>query len=475
MKLLNNMLNQDLFVLINLIVFIYLLGYLLLNFVAGKIISRFNLFLRLAYTWMAGNSLLVVLLTGLFFSKKYEIITLNNFFYLYLLVGGLFLFFLFKKKIACGFCINEWLYLVIILLFYAPLVIDSITSFALGWDALAIWFFKSKAIFLPNNFFDYVKNNNWLFSSQAYPIGIPLIVSCYYRLIGLINDQTIQLYFFMFYLNLVFLVFGVLLKLFGNMINKLMILMITLGFLISSNFIIYSHNGYLDLPLGGVLASLFSLVYWFLSENRKYKLNIGYLIIIFSGLALVVKNEGLPFVGFVGIVIIVYILKDRLFNSWKKITQLLAVIFVFFYPFCQWQIYKNKYQIPSFLDGNYLVKSGFLGKSKIIFNYFFMEFLNTNKYNLILIVLILLFIFELSYLIFNRQFKMKNISLIFIFLSQIFAYIYVYIITPLPLVTQIESSLERLMLQIIPVFFLLVTFLLKEILALKKINPPGQT
>jgi hypothetical protein len=50
-----------------------------------------------------------------------------------------------------------------------------------------------------------------------------------------------------------------------------------------------------------------------------------------------------------------------------------------------------------------------------------------------------------------------------IFFGQLISYIFVYVITPLPFVIQLETSLERVILQILPIFFTLTLILIKRI------------
>jgi len=57
-----------------------------------------------------------------------------------------------------------------------------------------------------------------------------------------------------------------------------------------------------------------------------------------------------------------------------------------------------------------------------------------------------------------------------ILLFQLGIYTYVYMITTMPFITQIESSLERLALQLLPCFYLLIIIFLKEIYLISQKN-----
>lgn len=379
-----------------------------------------------------------------------------------------------KQKRLTNLPHNYFIYLILIFLFFLPLIFNSLTNFLIEWDAVAIWFFKAKALFLENNFLNYIKNINWLFSSQAYPIGIPLIISSYYRLISKINDQSIQLYFLMFYLNLTIFNLGILIDFFEKKINKIILLLAVLSFYISSNIVVYSHNGYVDLILGSIFSVIFYLLYLFFNEKEvMLKNDLLKSIIILSGCSLMIKNEAIPFVFFTLLILLINFLSNINKINKKQIVSIIPYIIIFFFPFILWQFYLKLNQIPFFLEGHYLdfLQIENLKRVKTIFNYSFLEIFNTNKYSLNLISLIFLFIYQVSYLILSKRLKLEILWLMFLFFGIIFSYIYVYIITPLPFIVQLETSFERLILQLLPIFFILNAILLKELLiGLKKDN-----
>jgi hypothetical protein len=458
------MLNKDFFILLSFIFFMYFLGDLVLSLLAGRFVKKINLFLRLAFNWLIGNSIFVFILHFLFFINRLDWLQLKNFLaalgFILLLKIALFI----KNKDDVNADFVNWFCLFLILVFFIPLMIESLTSFLIGWDAVAMWFFKAKAIFY-NQFDQYLKSNNYLFSSKAYPIGISLVIASYGRLINFFNDQTIQFYFLFYYLNLIFLSFGLLLYLFKGKIHRFILLLIVLSFYTATNFVVYSHNGYVDLILAFVITSIFVLLYFFFEEREFKKGELLRLITIGSGFSLTIKNEAVPFVVFIFLSLFIFVFCKKIKINWQKILFQLVILFISFLPFILWQRLIRLNQIVSFLDGHYLdfLKVENLKRIKLISNYLFIELLNTNKYNLSLIPLILLFVYCLFRLILDRRFTFTSLLLMLIFFGQLISYIFVYVITPLPFVIQLETSLERVILQILPIFFTLTIILIKRI------------
>lgn len=287
---------KELIILYLLIIFIYQIGFIVLKNFFIKVLNQNNIFINLATSWFIGNSVLIIMLMAMFFLKWLNFINIKNFLLVFMFASFFFFYFLAKTVMTKKLKTADLIFLFLILLFFVPHVLSSHTSFLIWWDAVAIWFFKAKVLFYENNFLSFLKNDSYLFSSQAYPIGIPLIISTYYRLLGFVNDQLIQFYFLLFYINLIILSFGIISQFLEKKVNKLILLVVVLSFYIASNFVVYSHNGYTDLILG----SIFCIVYYFIfsffqTTDLLLKKDYLKLIFIFVGFSLLVKNEALPF------------------------------------------------------------------------------------------------------------------------------------------------------------------------------------
>lgn len=448
------------------ILFIYSLGIIFFYGPLRKLFLSLDFFVKIAFSWILGNSILTIFLYGLFVFKRLDKITLSNFYILFIPIIITALFVVIKTtKLYSKNTLFNVIFLILIIGFFYPLIKDSLYSFIISWDALGTWFFKAKALFFSSNIDSYFKEESYLYTSQAYPFGLPLLISTCYRLFGSINDQVVQLYLLTYYINLIILFFGVIRSFFNINLHKIISLAVCLSLLISGSFIIYSHNGYVDLPLSYFFASIFIMVYLYLIEDRKdIKFQLLLLIGISGGIALTIKNEAITFVSAVYLVIIFFALKDKILNNWKKLVVFLFILNFSLFPFVYWQIYKSLNHINFYLDGNFFPTIEAIKRIKLIFNYYFIEVLNTNRYSLTIIPMLILFILELTNLIYKKQYFNKSFIMLGLFMFQLGIYTYVYMITTMPFITQIESSLERLTLQLLPCFYLLVIIFLKEVL-----------
>lgn len=457
--MLNILIDKNNLIIFSFVLFIQILGINFLLLFFKEFLKKNNLFLNLSYSWFFGNAVFSFFVFLIFIFKKLNLLNLNSFLGLLFLTSILFIFLFLKHKKKIKIKRSNLVYLVFTLIFFTPLIIESLTSFLVSWDALAIWFLKAKVLYLGQDILSFLKSENFYYSSQAYPLGMSLVISFYYRLINQINDQAIQFYFVWFFINMFFLFFGLLLNFFKKNFPKFLLFLISITLIISSAFIIYSHNGYVDLQVGYIFLVIFSLIYFFLvkKENTSF-----YPKLIFLGLgySLMIKNETLPFslIG-VFILLVIFGLNFGFLNFFRK---------YFFYcfsflPFLYWEVYRRVNLIPSFLDGNLIPKKENLLRLKSVFNYFLLEYFNTEKYGLNLIIALFLIIFFGTILFYRRKI-IKMIPLLLILLFQIFSYFYVFLITPFPYIVQLESSLERIFLQFIPlIYFLAIVFIFEAI------------
>ena len=449
--------NKENLIVFSFVFFIQILGLNFLLLFFKKFFKENNLFLNLNYSWFFGNVVFSFFIFLLFVFKKMSFLNLKVFLLMLFFITILFIVSFLREKRKIELKKSNLIYLISILFFFTPLMIESLTSFLISWDSLAIWFLKAKALYIDKDILSFLKNENFYYSSQAYPVGILLIISVYYRLINQVNDQAIQFYFVWFFINMSFLFFGLLIKFFEKFFSKLILFLLTLSIMVNSAFIIYSHNGYVDLQLGYIFLTIFSFFYFFIVEKENLFV-YSRLIILGLGYSLMIKNEALPFSVFcIFILLIIYLLKYNLLIFFKKN----LFYFLSLLPFIYWYFYRKINFIPSFLDGNFIPKVENLSRLKVVFNYFLLEYFNTNKYGLTLIIAFLLIIFFGTVIFYKKKIKIL-LPLIFILLFQISSYFYVFLITPFPYLIQLESSLERIFLQFIPLIYFLAIVLIKE-------------
>jgi len=457
--------SQDFIYIILYILFIYLVGFTFLRIFFRKILAENNFLINLGFFWAIGNFLLVTLFFILMFFDRLSLFNQKNF-HIGLIVlivislTSILLFFKDLRKPNIGLLVV----FIALLAFFMPLFKDSLFSFIIDWDAVAVVFLKAKTFFLSpgiwNNFF-YKDLSRFANTNKAYPIGFSLLIAGYYRLINFVNDQNIQLYFSMFYLNLVLVALGFFIKSLKK-IPMIISFFITLSFFIMPIFINYSHNGYVDLPISFVMTCALVL-FSFLMEEKTWSKKFSYflLIMMVSALATAFKNEGYVFFTVITITSFLICAFNLFKNHGLKEIRLINIFSFFIVTLLSltaifiWQYYLKKSSTDFYLDRTGLTKESFI-RIKPIFFFYIDEVLNTSRYGILLIPFILLYVFEVTVLIFNKKINKLLPSLI-IFI-QLLAYTYVYLVTTVPFMTQLETSFPRLLLQILPSFFILIVY-----------------
>lgn len=463
------MLNNEVLALFKYIFFIYISGFTLFTLFFKNVYKKNNLFINIAISFAIGNLILIICLNILAFSENLNIITNTNLDKILLLLGTTFTlnFIINFKKLASKPNLFNWLFLIFFILFFKPLIIDSLISYLINWDPIAMWFLKAKTFYLSKG----VWSNNFYFTSgfeysnKPYPIGLPLIIAGFYKLAKQINDQLIQFYFVNFYLNLVFLFIGFI-KTQLNKLTNISHLIITLILFCLPNFMIYAHSGYADMIISLNITLATSLFILFLEEKDIHN-KFGYLILnlIVSSFGIFIKNEAIPFWIMVN-ALSFFIYFKFAFKNKEKILLFLSKTIIFILntavillPIILWEFYKKKINMPFYLDNAQIITP--LAKIKMIVFHFMDEFLRTTYYSIVSISVFIILIFQSIKLFLDSKFD-KLIPFILI-LIQLAIYGYVYLITTVPLKLQLDSSFERLFLHILPALYIVIIYHFKVI------------
>ena len=89
-------------------------------------------------------------------------------------------------------------------------------------DAIGIWFFKAKAIYLEHGFpYIFLHNHNYLYSHQQYPLGFPFFTSFVYYLLGGIHEKLIFFIFPIIYTITLILCYFIFKKIFNDILSLL--------------------------------------------------------------------------------------------------------------------------------------------------------------------------------------------------------------------------------------------------------------
>ncbi len=459
--------NSEITNLLKYILFIYLFGFAIYLTFFKNIFSKNNLFFNTGISWILGNLGLIIGLYVLTFTQRLNLIsqTLLEKGILFTIVLILINWFFFSKKIFHKLNVVNLLTFIFLIFFFKNLIIDSLISYLISWDAMAMWFLKAKTFFYSNGIWDnnFYLNAGFEYSNKPYPIGFPLIIAAFFRIINFINDQIIQLYFLVFFINLVLIFFGFIKK----TLNKLTIfsqILITLSLFALPNFMIYAHSGYGDMLVSlGIALSIIIFIYFLNESDKKNKFNYLTLLLCSTFMPVFIKNEGIPICIVLNTIsILIYaktLKKEKLKNIFLQIINYLLLAFILIFPLVMWELFKKQTNMVFYLDNATIIAP--LSKIKMISFHFMDEFLRTSYYSVISISLLLILVAQNCFLIVNRKFQ--EILPFFVVLLQLFAYMYVYLITTVPLKLQLDSSYERLFLQILPALYIIAVYNFKNI------------
>lgn len=459
--------SKELSYLIVFVFSIYLTGYAIYSNLFKTIFSKNNIFINIAVSWIFGNFFFSYLLYILAFSNNLDFVKMPHLLYLdflMLLISGISLL---RKRYKGTESLKNLIVLILFILFFIPLIKDSLYSYLIGWDAIAIWMFKAKSFFYSNGIWNnpiFLESKALVYSHKDYPLGIPLLAASYYRLIGAVNDQLIQFYFLNFYFCIILVFYGFMKK-FLSVLSSPFSFILTLTLFILPNMMIYAHNGYADIPLSAVIAVALVL-FLSLYEETESQLKTDYfkLLIPVSATATVIKSEGYSF-----FVLIILLSSTVLFASFKKnfkqvfsyknlISFLILIVFSVI-PLLIWEYIKANLNSHSYLQDARLFPNLF-SRLKLIAYVYIDEFINVNKYSLASIPIMLLFTMQIILFIIHK--KLKSLIPFVLILLQLGVYTLVYLVTPVDLEWQLRSSFERLWIHVLPAFYISVLYQMRD-------------
>lgn len=315
----------------------------------------------------------------------------------------------------------------------------------ISMDVIGIWLFKAKAIFLGNDhFFRQLSSPEFSYSSQDYPILLPLSFSLIFELVGGIKEKFALLLYPLLYSSILFLVY----KTFRTKTSTNISLLFTYLFSMFSPLLAQagrSHAGNADI----VLVFLSSLaVYFLFAFPKSPKLPI-YLTII-TMIASQVKMEG------------VFLVLLLLFIPLEK-KQKIMFIFLSLIPFFAWT-FVVKFLIITPFTRFYLpsLPEIFL-RSKIIIFGLFKEMLNVKNWY------IFWPIFVLSFFIKEKSSVLVQKTIFPFLIGNSILFFIVYLFSSTPTEKYVPSSIGRIIFQLSPwIFLIFFENALPEVMKLKK-------
>jgi len=317
-------------------------------------------------------------------------------------------------------------------------------------DAVSIWLLKAKAFYLEqgNLPLDVLKDSLYFNTHPQYPLLVPFIFSAFYFLLGGINEQIIAFANPLFYILVLFIAY----KVFRKMnFNQTFSLLFTYIYSMLSPLLAQGgrkHSGDAD-----IFIVFLNWIAIFLTLNFvKTKSNkILGLIVLLIMIASQVKGEG------------IFLVSLLFFLPIKRKTKLLAVILAFI-PFLVWRLVIFKHGIPN--DFYFLIPSlsEIFARTFNIFYYTLREMLKINNWYVFWPVFLVFVVFIQS----KSDFVKKIITrLLFVYSFLFFCF---YLLLSSPPEIYIPPSMDRILLQLSPFYFLIFTDLVKTSLSNSFLN-----
>lgn len=339
----------------------------------------------------------------------------------------------------------EKILLILIFLLLGFTAFEGILRPVQAWDGWSNWLLRPKVFYLTNNIsLDYVR-----YTSDEYPLVIPLMSTFDYKLIGQVNDKEVLLLFFVFYL----VIAGLFYTKSKEIIGRKAALIFTFLLISTQNLIRHGgryESGQADLPLSYFILACSCLLINYL---RTKKLKDLFFLNIFLGLTALIKNDGIPLFAVGNLLTIFYVVKS------KKLVNAISIIPSIFL-FGSWNLYKYFNDYPK----NFIAGSGFFHYEQIwsIITVMFKEFLNFQNWSLLWIV------FILSLIIFYKDIK-KILPIFLLIIAQMFFYLLAFILSPYPnAADHAMGIIDRLYVQIAPLALLITVALIGNNIPLER-------
>lgn len=329
-----------------------------------------------------------------------------------------------------------------------------------GYDAWVIWFVKAKAFFVDGSVrYDFFLNtvySNGNPGTYAYPLTIPLAVAFSWTSMGYADDQAVKLIFVIFY----WCTLGSFYYFSREIVSRKTALVLT-AMLATVPRVMEQGGltgvGYADLPLAVyfLCAAGFALAYMRTMRTRDYLLTV-----LFLAFGANVKNEGLTFLLAAFALISGYaVFKDRngvIPHSTvaRMILYGLLLCVVVVLPWLAFKAALPKLSDSLVSDLSVTTVFSNLDRFPIIIKTIVPKLFTANKYHISWALYAVMTLLSFKSLRMNREYAFIQ-ALLWI---QFSFYILVYLVTPLELKSNIDTSIDRLTIQLLPLVYLSIAF-----------------
>jgi len=332
-----------------------------------------------------------------------------------------------------------------------------------GWDAWALWNLHARVLVRAGPIW-LSKLASTKFSHPDYPLLLPSITARFWRVVGAETTLVPIAIAFVFMTLTVAVLFGTLRALRSEMFAATAaITLIGTPF-----FVLHAVEQYADVPFG--FLTLLTIALLCLYEEKQEEFGILILAGFCAGLAGWLKNEGLLFLVILPVGYILALQPCDVRQLWGRLRWLsvgaapaLATIVYFKTVLAVTDILLRGQTFRSFLS-----RADDIERHGQIIGYFFVEMWKFGEWFLSPLPLILLSLLVARFGPWPSVSRSSRLAFVVLALM-VSGYYFVYVLTPIPLLDHLQSSLNRLLLQLWPMF-LLATFLMLG----EKAGPPNR-
>ncbi len=207
-----------------------------------------------------------------------------------------------------------------------------------GWDAIAMWLFKAK-VFFDSGSVDLANLPPRPISATRhldYPPLFSLMVATAWVLLGHVDDMVGKSIGFMFLISGVAAITASLLPLLGKRLTAMFAFLMVALPALQTSFVLPYYMGYADYAIAVFM--LLSLAHLYRSVHLGRDVDSG-LAFLFAALAALTKNEGLPFLLVIAVVLVFGAAWGRVKERETPSLLLVSVAAAGLLPVFAWQVY----------------------------------------------------------------------------------------------------------------------------------------
>lgn len=315
-----------------------------------------------------------------------------------------------------------------------------------SYDAIAIYALKSKIFYLaraiPNDFFNAFKN---FVPHIEYPLLVPLAETSFYTFANSLNDLLVKIIFPFYYISLLAIFYSVS----RHFFKRSQALLFTFFLATIPQLTDFATNGYADLPFAFYCSASFFYLYLWMRRKESRILALSFIL---SAFAIWTKAEGLMFAGINTAVVVVYMLKERLFYIKGAIYAGMSFLLIAVYLLMGQALgiaVNTDFIVPQSSVMAKLVTA--IQRIPLILYEYQIQFFGPKKWNLIWALFIISFIIGFKK-IFNKNLMPVTAAIIMALLG--YSAVYMLSSAPQGIGWHLSTSCSRLFLHFLPIVVL---------------------